>query len=302
MKIYSLGLALSLANLPHIALASAQSEAFLSQKSCRNFVRLDEDQVLLGGEKGLTRIDAAGQTQVYGSEGNPRDAVLVGSKIYALFPSSFVVLDRDSGRVLARYATQLYKAPDKLLPQEQARSLSRSGNRLLIAHGTLGVSVFDLIEQALVSTLDVNRGERLKGMAVDVDFDAAGKVAYVLVDNYQINPIKPSQEFRGILLYDLQNLRLVKRLLGLDPGATSFSIERDQMLISFGGMPFWKLQLPLGDQDQLADSAQLVWDFGREGHSIGHFASDAEYVWTCHRESSRSPVLPALYTRDQLGL
>jgi hypothetical protein len=293
-------LSLALMTLPGSLLADAQTEAFLAQGSCRAFVRQDESKVLVGSSQGLVAISADGQVRSYDLGQVARDALFLDQKLIVLVGSEVWVLDPQTGALGERYQTQKTKDPATLKPQEMPRTLRLAGSNILIAHGTLGVSVFDWLQRSLATTIDVNGGERVKGMVQDIG--VKDSVAYLLIDNYQISPARPSLEFRGFVLLDLQTLKVGGRIGGLDPGATTLAFHEAEVLVSFAGMPVWKLELPLNPRQALAEVAHPVSDFGRPGHSVGHFSADAAHVWTCHREGSQGPSVPALYDRTALGL
>jgi hypothetical protein len=263
-------------------------------------VRLDQGYVLLGTQTGLNLIDAQGDVSNIDLGVSAQDAVMVDDQIIALVQANLVVIDRQNHQVVGRYDTQLLKPASSLLPQEMPRSITRVGQRILIAHGTLGVNIFDLGSLHIGSSIDINRGQKIKGMAQDLmvqDDDIL-----VLVDNYQMNPLKPSQEFRGILKLDLNANAIVEKFGGLDPGATAAALLADTMLVSFSGMPIWKLQLPFSIASPLSTVAHPVTDFGIDGHSVGHLSIDNQFVWTCHRPSNKGPNIPALYPRSKVGL
>ena len=225
------------------SIASPQSEAFLKQTACRNFVRHYDGRVLLGTDKGLALIEADGTSRVYDLGGSPRDALLFENEIVALVNAKIITLNRTNGEVTGRYETQAQKNPSALLPQENPRAIGRVDQTLLVAHGTLGVALFDLGSRQLKGWVNTNRGQKILGMAQDIV--TQDHSVYILIDNYQMNPLKPSQEFRGFVMIDLATQEEVDRIGGLDPGATAAGWYTDTLLVSFAGMPIWKFTMPL---------------------------------------------------------
>jgi len=279
---------------------SPQTEAFLTLPSCRNFVRHDDGRVLVGTNNGMNVIESDGSVHAFNLNEQPRDALIYDSEIIALAAYSIITIDQNQGKITGRFDTQSIKPVSNLLPQESPWAIGRVGHTLIIAHGTLGITLFDLRTRQLQNVIDINKGQKVKGMAQDVM--TQNNDVYVLVDNYQMNPLKPSQEFRGLLKIDLNTRLIAARFSGLDPGATSASWFDETILISFGGMPVWKLQLPLTTTTPLANVAQLVTDFARKGHAVGHLSFDDDFVWSCHRPGLNTPNEPALYQRSTLRI
>jgi len=282
------------------SIASPQSESFLNQPVCRNFVRHDDGQILLGTNSGLVLIDIDGTSHPYELGETPRDALIFGNEIIVLVGTKIVTLSRALGTVTGQYETQDIKSAPSLLPQETPRAIGRIDQTLLVAHGTLGVALFDLESHRLKRIVDINRGQKIKGMAQDIT--AQNHSVYVLVDNYQMDRWHPSQEFRGFVQIDVDQEAELARFGGLDPGSTAAAWYKNTLLLSFAGMPIWRLAMPLAGVGPLSDVAHPVTDFGRDGHSVGHLDIDDEFVWTCHRSSNRSTNVPALYPRTALGL
>jgi hypothetical protein len=299
-RLIGLMLGIVLALLPGHLVAENQSSAFLAQQSCSAFVRNFGTEVVFGVERGLVLISADGQIRTYHLGQAIRDVVLIGDDMIALVGQELLVIDRKSGAVSGRYPTQHSKAPAALMPEEFPRSLSLADRRVLIAHGTLGVSVFDWPTRQLGATVDLNQDGRVKVMVQDVV--VRDSIAYLLVDNFQVSPVRPSREFRGLVLLDLLDLIIVQRLNGLDPGATALALAGDTILVSFSGSPVWRLKLPLNPEVSLSKVARPIMDFGIPGHPVGRFFADLTSIWACHRSGRGGGSIPAIYSRATLRL
>ncbi|MBM4252365.1 MAG: hypothetical protein FJ146_10375 [Deltaproteobacteria bacterium] len=286
--------------LPLKGLATTQTETFLQLDACRHFVRLSDTTLLVGRDDGLSVIDPSGHSSVLKIDHAVRDAVRVDDHIVALVDADIVRVDLATGAVTNRVATQAVKPSRELLAHEMPRALARHGDALLVAHGTLGVTILDPATLELRSMIAINAGEKVKNMAQDLV--VSGDQVFALVDNYQINPVRPNLQFRGLLQLDSTEGQISGRFGGLDPGATAVAWHDDTLLVSFGGHPVWRLRTPLSAAVPLAKGSRLMTKLGSDRRIVGRFSLDDAHVWACQRSNQGAASVPVVFDRASLGL
>ena len=285
---------------PLICLASPQSETFLKQADCRNFVRNNDANIILGSKLGIITIDNQGRQTLYKLEHNVRDALLANHQIFVLADSEIIRIDTASGNETGRAPTQNIKPSDQLLAHEKPRAIGLYDNLLVVAHGTLGVAVFDQDTLEFKNLINLDTDQKVKSLAQDIA--VKDDSIYVLADNFQINPVRPNVQFRGILELDIDQAKILNRFSGLDPGVTALARHEDAVLVSFGGNPVWKLRTPLNSNHSIQKGSRLLTDLVSHGRLVGHFSLDDQYVWSCHRTKGRDGYAPAIFERSALGI
>lgn len=283
--------------LSPIAFAAPNSEVIRSalekQPACGTFVRHDADNLYLGFTQGMTVTSLSTQVmQRFSTRRTALDVATVGGHSFVLTPESIEEWDLASGTRVAEYDT--YLRPGGFGNMEKARALARYGDKLIIAHGRLGLSVFNLQTKHISRQIPLMRQQLpLESMAQGVTVE--GRHAFVVVDNYSLvaPPAKPA--FRGIIVVDMESETVVAELDGMDPGVTSVSSDGDSLLASFGGNPIWKYELKslLGSRT-LPEPIQRVWRFGMKGHPSGAASIDDRYYFTCFVDGNFRRVPTAL--------
>ena len=117
------------------------------QPACQNFIRFDGNNIYLG-----FRSADAGRLRVVPLNGSasidlslpeaPVDMALLGSHAFVLTPNSLLEVDLTTNQIVGTHAT--YQTSRSFLAKQQATGLALYKNTLIIAHGRLGVSFFDI--------------------------------------------------------------------------------------------------------------------------------------------------------------
>jgi hypothetical protein len=164
--------------------------------------------------------------------------------------------------------------------EEHARSFARYGNKLVIAHGRVGVTFFDLKSKAVTKEirLAANQGA-LESVANGVSI--SGKYAYVVLDSYTLVGEREKPAFRGIAVIDMDTETVVSELDGMDPGADSVVADGNRVIVSFYGQPLWKYAAKSLLASALPAPLKRVWKFPVDGRGVGAAAVDDKYYYTC---------------------
>lgn len=286
--------------------AAANSEIVKSlleaQPWCSNFVRLDSQNLYLGSgwyKNGVEepRRPIPGKFRVVPLNGDSAfelttqdaaiDLIAHGQSIFVLTYSSIEEWNLNSRVRVAEYPT--YAISGALAHKQHAQAMARYRDKLIIAHGRLGVSFFDLKSRRVTRQFPLLEWQRpLESMATGVAI--RGSTAYVVMDNFHVTrPGDKVKVFRGLILIDMDSESVTAELGGMDPGADSVAADERKLLVSFGGMPIWKFNLDSLVGNGLADPESNLWRYPVNGHPIGAAALDDKYYYTCF---SKAPSYP----------
>lgn len=265
-----------------------------SQPSCGNFVRFDERNLYLGFgayRNGLEepRRPIPAKVRVAPLDGSAPfelatkdaaiDLVTDGPTAYVLTFSSIEEWDLELRERRAEYPTVLSAGP--LAYKEHARAMARFQDKLIIAHGRLGVSIFNIRTKRLVNQFRlVQRQAPLESMATGVTIE--GNLAYVVMDNFHVTrPTDDVKIFRGLIVINMESETVQRELGGLDPGADSIVSDGKTVIVSFGGRPIWSYGLETLRDNRLPEPKIRLWKFPLNGHPMGAPALDEKFYYTC---------------------
>ncbi len=175
--------------------------------------------------------------------------------------------------------------------KRHAEAWARYRDELIIAHGRLGVSVFDLKQKKITKTIDLVASQSpLESQATGIT--VVGKFAYIVMDSFSI--VQPGEvpAFQGIVVMDLESKEVSRELLGLDPGVDAISSFGNKLFASFYGLPVWKFDITKFKNDhKLPNPDARIFRFQDNGHPWGVPAIDEKYYYTCFHISP-TPTTP----------
>jgi hypothetical protein len=291
---FSLFCASSAFAAPSSELIKATLEA---QPRCGTFVRYDDLNLYLGFGYYLNgveepRLPIPAKFQVVPFNGEPSfelntldgamDLVTEGNTAFVLTYSGLEEWDLKEKVRVQNYQTYAIQGP--LRRKQHAQAFARWNDKVIIAHGRLGVSFFDLKRKRLTNQFRLlNNQLPLESIAVGVTVQ--GNRAYVVMDNFSlVSQGKPP--FRGVIVIDMASESVISETDGLDPGAASIVSDQRNVLVSFLGGPIWKYSLSdLGSMEPVL----RVWRYPVMGNPIGSPSIDSKYYYTCF---SKAPVYP----------
>lgn len=263
-----------------------------SQSTCQNFVRYDDNNLYLGfggygaNEGGRVRVVTLGTTESVDFEtaNGAADVISEGDRLFVLTYSGIEEWSLKTKERMAVYPTYVSSSP--MTYKDHAEAFARYGDMIIIAHGRLGVSFFNLKTKALVHQYRLTTWQApLESMAAGVT--VSGKYAYVAMDNFTVvNRGTPA--FRGIIVIDMETLQVVSELGGMDPGADAVVSDGKSLIVSFSGMPIWKYAMKDLGGRQLPQPRQRVWKFPVDGSPTGAPSIDGKYYYTCFSKMPES--------------
>jgi len=165
---------------------------------------------------------------------------------------------------------------------KHARGFARYGNTLVIAHGRLGLTFFDMKSKMTYgqTPLVVSRRPH-ESTAMDVQ--VVGHHAIIVLDSFTLPTPEHGKAFQGIVVYDLEKKRIVNELDGLDGGADAIATDGSKLIVSYRGIPIWKYSVAslINGSKKLPNPMTRVWKFPLMGHPVGKpFVDETSYL-TC---------------------
>jgi hypothetical protein len=176
---------------------------------------------------------------------------------------------------------------------------------LFISHGRLGLSIFDPNAKKVLSTEQLVPSQLpLESQAVDIAL--SGSTAILAMDNFtMVKQGKPA--LRGFVVYDLKSHKVLKELLGLDPGASSIAISGPTVIVGYDGA-IWKFDLnSILNGRKKVQPTGMVLTYPLKGAPRGRPVLTENEFFTCFRNSSEEKsaprqLAPQVWDRATLGL
>jgi hypothetical protein len=287
-----------------------------SQTSCSNFVRFDENHLYQGygpyklmfedprspipGKFTVTSFDTK-ETQTLQTNDSAIDIVVEENHAFVLTYSGIEEWDLTTQQKVADHPTHTQTA---VTYKEHAESFARYQDQMIIAHGRLGVSFFDLKTKKITGTIELIKQQApLESQATAVSI--IGKLAYVTMDSLSL-VTQPPRPFTGIVVIDMEKKKVVSELKDLDIGSDAVASFGNKLIVSFYGFPIWKYDVSLFKGKNLPAPQTRLFRMPYPGHPIGAAEMDEKYYYTCYhfRQTEESPaaVKPMALNRKVLLL
>ncbi len=270
-------------------------KALESQATCKNFVDYDDDNIYLGfGEYRNSfdevRLPIPSKLNVV-SILNPQmthslatlDAALqtlsIDNSLWVLTYSGLEEWDKTTWQRIATYPTQ--NIVSSLQIEQHARSFARYKDKIVIAHGRLGLTIFDLNQKSVISHIRLIQNNP-NGESTATGIVIQGRYAIVVMDNFTVVKPPEAPAFRGFVIVDLETQTVASELDGMDPSASALVSDGKNLLVSFDGMPIWKYSIVKLFSNKLPSADKHIWKFPVDGHPIGKPSLDEKYYFTCY--------------------
>jgi hypothetical protein len=208
------------------------------------------------------------------------DSMQVGDSLYVLTYSGLEEWDVNSRKQKAIHST--YSFSGIMAYKQHARAFARYQDKLIIAHGRLGVSFFDLKTKQITRqfTLIPEQFPR-ESMATAVT--VVGKYAYVVMDSFTLQAGGEKPAFRGLVVIDMDQEKVISELEGLDVGADAIVSDGKKLIVSYAGDPVWTYSLSQIQFDSKSLPRPEHWTrtYPVDGHPTGTPMLDDKYYFTC---------------------
>jgi hypothetical protein len=164
--------------------------------------------------------------------------------------------------------------------EQHPRSFAQYKDKLIIAHGRLGVSFLNLTSGTITNTLRLISSQApLESMAQSVT--VSGRYAFVDLDSYSLVGANEPTAFRGIVVIDIETEKVIREIGDLPPGLDSISSDQKVLILSFYGNPLWKYSIPAVLNAKKPQPVNRVFKFPVLGHPTGKALLDDVYYHSC---------------------
>lgn len=269
--------------------AEQMRTALAAQPSCGNFVRFDDQNLYFGfgsyrngleeprkpipAKMQVRPVDGAAAFELATNDA-AIDIVKENSSAFILTYSSIEEWDLAKRARVAEYPTYAINGP--LAYKQHAQAMARYQDTVIIAHGRLGVSFFDLKKKRITNQFRLVRNQLpMESMAMGVT--VIDHYAYVVMDNFTLVPSNMAPPFRGIITIDMRSQSVVNEMNGMDPGADAIAGLGNTLVVSFMGQPLWTYSATNGKPE----FKRSIWKFEGAGTPRGRATMDEENYYTC---------------------
>ena len=280
-----------------------------------NFVRVADSKVVTGGgiywpmgtevreamPSPLTLIDTANNDEVTVVETSDSsvDVASYNDRLYVLTYTGLEERSLDGQTLVKIHPTS--KSGANLGYREHATRMAIFENRAFISHGRSGLSVFNLDTKVIEEQITlVPLQFPLESQATSVAI--SGDKVIVLMDNYSLIQRDEKQAFRGIIVINARTLKVEHQLDGMDPGADSLNVSGDDLLVSYMGLPIWKVRLADLKGSKFPKVRAYIMKFGVPGHPVGAAWVDEKYYHSCFNKHPATPEDEQVVTRTAESL
>ena len=260
--------------------------------ACQNSLRHDDANLYLGFGlyrrrfedprqpiPGFVRVRPLDGSETYKliTDDGVIDSIADGNTLYVLTFTALETWDLTTRQRLNKVVTNDKPAPWAYA--EHAYGFARYKDKLVIAHGRLGVSIYDIPTQRISKQFRLAESlYPLESAAFDIVVNK--NRAYLVLDNISMSP----EAFRGIVVLDLDQEKIVAELNGMDPGADAVLTDGKHLLVSFWGLPIWKYSLDAIDRatNKVPNPLARVFKYPVNGHPTGKPFLDENFYYSCY--------------------
>ncbi len=320
----TLVLSLAVAFVSSVSFAQTHSEKLKSTveslSACGNFIRFDNEYVYTGfgnywtspAQPRVPKISVLSFVSIQdGTENQIEtldsvvDVLRINNSTFVLTYSGIEEWDLALKTKLATYQTNSFSRPYK--DEEHPRAFAQYKNKLIIAHGRLGISIFDLNSKKVIRTFAVAASHQpLESMVNGVS--VSGRYAVAVADSYSLVGPNEKPAFQGLVVVDLETETVISELNGLEP-ADSLVSDGKTVIVSLYGQPLKKYaMLKLSTATKLPAPSHQLFKFPLEGRQFGKASMDDRYYYTCFSkmpgpgEGAYYKKMPAVFDRRVLML
>ncbi len=293
---------------------SGKDSVFRNMNRCGNFVHFDQTNLYSGfgsyshplsgwrtAKSGFVNVHPLDGSNVktWSTDDSAVDVVTYNNRAFVLTYSNLEEWDLTTHSRVAKYPT--HGSRREFARKEHPMGLDIAGDQIVIAHGSLGVSIFDLNSRSIIFDQALIQSQSpLKSMATDVAI--VNDTAFILMDNLSLVGKFQKPAFRGLVLLDIKNQKVISELDKLDPGADAIVANKDKLIISFMGQPIWSYKTAdfRNKKKKMPRPHRRSWKFGSKGHPTKKPFLENENYYTCF--SMAPNVKGGRYTRGPMKM
>jgi hypothetical protein len=273
-----------------------------AQTSCDTFVRYDDQNIYLGfgqyqtfvwprsavpGKVRIVPLNGSAAHEIVTRDG-AADIVTANGHAFILTYSAIEEWDLSTFTKVGEYAT--YDTAEPYDFEQAPAAFAKYGNTLIIAHGRLGVSFFDLEAKRITNQYRVLGFQfPLESMVTSVAIQ--GNLAYLGVDSFTLVPDGNPDPFEGVLVINMDTQQVVTQLGGMSAAAQSVLVDDQDLLVQFTGQVMWRFDRSSIQGTKTPDPVKRIWVWPVDGHPAhGSFPTmDSKYIYTCYAFAPSSP-------------
>ena len=292
--------------------------ALADVNNCRNFLKSDSENLFLGygfysnSEGGfhlpkptsLTIIPIANPENKKQIEitDSAIDMLFDGDQAYILTYTGLEQWDRKSWTRVATYPT--YGFDTSFAFEEHATQMARYKDQLIISHGRLGFSVFDLNTKKIKLTMKLAQ-DRLPLESKVTGVAVVGDKAYFAVDSFtMVQDPNAERPFQGMVVVNLVNYKVEEQLDGMEPGSDNLFAYDNKLIISFYGIPLMKYDVSKLTGKRMPGPTHRISIFPEMGRLLGKPTLEGDYIYTCFQNMEGDTIkrVPRVWLRKDLKL
>lgn len=233
------------------------------------------------------------------------DILPIENRLYILTHTGLEEWDKGTLTFIRRHPT--YLRGQQMGWEQHPTQMARYQDKLIMAHGRLGMSVFDLKSKAIVYQSLLAQG-RLPLESKVTGVTVLGDKAYFILDSFSIlDAHTRPQPFQGVIVMNLKTYAIEAELDGLEPGSDAAFAYEGRLVISMYGIPLLKYDVSRLKGTKLPGPIARISHFPDEGRWLGKPQLDGENVYTCFQvipEDVHGEIVwrPRVWKRSDLRL
>lgn len=286
-----------------------------AQPACQNFVRYDDKNLYLGfGAYKIgfeeprfpipAKFRVAPLNGLEAFELATKDAAIdiatEGNTAFVLTYSSIEEWNLETRTRVAEYAT--YAIGGIRAYKEHAQAMARYNDKLIIAHGRLGISIFNMKTKRLVNQFRLVQHQLpLESMATGVTVQS--NRAFVVMDNFNVtSPGDGVKIFRGVIVVNMDSESVQNEVDGMELGADAVVSDANNLVVSMAGDPILTYDLAAITGKSIPSPTARVRSYPVDGHPIGFAMLDDKYYYTCYSKAPTPPGHGGVYSKVPMAL
>lgn len=287
---------------------------------CRNFFHVDDQYIYLGygfysnSPGGLHTAQPMNMVvlPLHGAskfalkmQDSAVDIMTTEDRIFVLTYTGLEEWNKETLTFLKKYGT--YNLNQAMGWEDHPTQMARYQDKLVFAHGRLGMSVLDLKTKEIVFQTKLAQ-HRLPLESKVTGVTVIGDKAYFVLDAFSLVDEKDEPKpFQGLITMDLKTYKVESQMEGLEGGSDSLFTYSGRLVISMYGIPLIKHDVNRLKGEKIPGAIARISRFPEEGRFLGKQQLDSEYVYSCFQVVPQEingvfKRVPRVWKRSELKL